>query len=258
MELEKALDKIVTSLKKDPYIQAIYVKGSMGRGEHDEHSDIDLYCLVDERDEKDFLKSRLNHLRAYRELLFHDDIFIIAPQIIAVYDNMLHVDLFTVTEANFKEKDYFMVLYDPDNRLEKYTVTQTLVLSHEDFFDDVIDVAWFLFQYKKSASRGNDIWSVKMLDHVVIHLARVLLHHYCPDRAELGIKTVEKSLPVGLVKKSFTKAMESNTPDNHRIAAKQIAAIFAAEKDWIFSVLNENEIAKIKPLMEKMLDYLLE
>ncbi len=87
--------------------------------------------------------------------MFYDDIFIIAPQIIAIYDDWLHIDLFTVTEKTFQEKDYFTVLYDPEGVMKTFEKTQNLTLSEEEYKDHVLDVAWFLFQYKKAAERGN-------------------------------------------------------------------------------------------------------
>ena len=98
MILEEAVETLVASLKQDDLVQAIFLKGSMGRNEHDDYSDIDLYCLVDEEALAEFLPRRLNHIRAYKELLYFDDIHIIAPQILAVYENFVHLDLFTVTE----------------------------------------------------------------------------------------------------------------------------------------------------------------
>ena len=120
MRQETAVEKVLESLRKDPSVRSVFLKGSMGRKEHDEHSDIDLYCLVKEGEEKEFLSRRLDHLKAYKDLIFHDDIFIIAPQIIAIYEDWLHIDLFTVTEKTLQEKDFFTVLYDPDNLMGKY------------------------------------------------------------------------------------------------------------------------------------------
>lgn len=162
MILEDALEVIVENLKKDSHVQAIFLKGSIGRDEHDKHSDIDLYCLVNEEDLDHFLPKRMAHLKTYNELLFHDDIFIVAPQIIAVYENLLHIDLFTVTESTLVQKDFMKVLYDPQHILEKYKHNQSLNLSNDEFQDAVDDVAWFLFQYKKSAERGNHIWASHM------------------------------------------------------------------------------------------------
>jgi predicted nucleotidyltransferase len=255
MKQEEAVEKIVVSLKSDPYVKAIFLKGSMGRGEQDEHSDVDLYCLVDPNDEKAFLQNRMKHIRAYREIIFYDDIFIIAPQIIAVYDNMLHMDLFTVTEKSFKEKDFFTVLYDPEKRLDKFKATQNLTLSEQEFHDHVLDVTWFLFQYSKSKARGNDVWSVTMLNFVVTHLSRVLLHHHNPNRAQLGLKTIETSLPEGILKE-FKESMGHITPSNHTRAVKQLIQIISNERNWILSTLSSKGKSQIQPLLDKML-YLL-
>lgn len=247
---EIAVEKIVRSLKQDKAVQAIFLKGSMGRNEYDEHSDIDLYCLVHREDEKEFLARRLNHLQSYREVIFHDDIFIVAPQFIAVFDDMLHIDLFTVTKDSFVGKDYFKVLYNPHQLLDEFSETQGLTLSKSEYSDDVDDVAWFLFQYQKTAARGNDLWAVRILTNVMYHLARVLLHKYAPERAQLGLKTVEKSLPPSLVAE-LQQIFENITPSGHKKAVEQIRKLVAQELDWI--KLNLTQGNHIIPLLEKML-----
>jgi len=246
-----AVEKIVRSLKRDPSVQAIFLKGSMGRNEQDEYSDIDLYCLVHQEQVEQFLSRRLNHLNAYRDIIFNDDIFIVAPQIIAVFDDLLHIDLFTVTKESFVGKDYFKVLYDPDHLLDEFMDTQGLALSESEYLDDVSDVTWFLFQYKKSAARGNDIWNVRMLTNVMYHLARVLLHRYAPERAQLGLKTLEQSLPESLVAE-LNQIFENITPSGHRKATLQIKQLVLKELDWI--KLNLAEDGQIIPLLEKMLE----
>ncbi|WP_186576744.1 nucleotidyltransferase domain-containing protein [Aquibacillus kalidii] len=249
---EEALDQITASLKKDNLVKAIFVKGSMGRGEYDESSDIDLYCLVEKEDKEDFLTNRIDHLRSYREILFYDDIFIIAPQIIAIFDNMLHVDLFTVTEETLKEKDFIHVLHDPEHKLDRFIEKQNLFLSPDDFYSDAIDSVWFLFQYKKSAVRGNGLWSAAMLNQALTHFSKVLLHHYVPDRAQLGLKTLESSLPPNLLKE--IKEISNNiTPTTHKKAALLLQNILIQEKEWVLSMLKEDERNKLKPFYERMM-----
>ncbi|MCP3030138.1 nucleotidyltransferase domain-containing protein [Halobacillus sp. A1] len=228
MRQKEAVKAITESLKKDPLVKAVFLKGSMGRGEEDEHSDVDLYALVD--DESSFLKNREHHLKEYKEILFYDDIFIIAPQIIAVYEDLLHVDLFTVTEETLIHKDYLKVLYDPENRMEKGE--QHLRLSEQEFLDAVDDAAFFLLQYKKSAGRGNDLWSVKVLNDVAENTARILLHKYCPKRAQLGLKTIERSLSEEN-KKELKEIYEELTISRHSFSAQKIAQLLDSEFDWI-------------------------
>ena len=229
---ELAVEKICESLKKDTLVKAVFLKGSMGRGEHDAHSDVDLYCLVHEEDKDEFLANRVEHLRAYREIILMDDIFIVAPQIIAVFDDLLHIDLFTVTKESFVGGDHFEVLYDPHYLMDEFMETQGLALTEDEFRDDVLDVAWFLFQYSKSAGRGNDIWSVRMLTNVVHHLGRVLLYRYAPERAKLGLKTMERSLPESVVSE-LKDIMEFITPGKHAQAVTRISDLMDREYEWI-------------------------
>jgi len=235
---ELAVEKICRSLKGDPLVQAIFLKGSMGRGEHDAHSDVDLYCLVNEEDKKEFLVSRVAHLRAYRDIILMDDIFIVAPQIIAVFDDLLHIDLFTVTEETFVGGDHFKVLYDPHRLMDEFMETQGLALTEDEYHDDVMDVGWFLFQYSKTAARGNDIWAVKMLTNVVHHLGRVLLYRYAPERAKLGLKTIERSLPEPVVTE-LTEILEFITPGKHAEAVVLISRMLDREYEWIRLQIDE-------------------
>ena len=249
---EIAVQKITKSLRKDHRVQAVFLKGSMGRNEHDEHSDIDLYCLVEKEDEKEFLGNRLMHLQAYRPVTFQDDIFIIAPQLIAVFDDFLHIDLFTVTVETFSEKDFFKVLHDPKDKLTAFIGTQGLELSESEYRDHVNDVAWFLFQYKKAFSRGNGIWSVKMLANAAEHLARVLLYRYAPERAQLGLKSLQRSLPMELFGQ-MEEIFEAMTPARHAESAAAMSRLVKKELPWIKEHLADG--AQIERLLQAMLDF---
>lgn len=59
MILEDAVLAISNSLKQDKRVQSIFIKGSIGRGEQDEYSDIDMYCLVNDEDVEEFKQSRI-------------------------------------------------------------------------------------------------------------------------------------------------------------------------------------------------------
>lgn len=248
---EIAIQKITDSLRKDRRVQAIFLKGSMGRNEYDEHSDIDLYCLVEQEDEKQFLENRLMHLQAYRPVIFQDDIFIVAPQLIAVYDDFLHIDLFTVTAQTFSGKDFFKVLHDPGDRLTAFIHTQGLELSSSEYRDHVNDIAWFLFQYKKASARGNRIWSVKMLGDAAEHLAQVLLHRYAPERAQLGLKSLQHSLPPHL-HREVKEIFEAMTSTRHAEAAAAMSRLVKKEVPWIMEHLAD--AAQIERLLHAMLD----
>lgn len=232
MRQDEAVEVITSSLKQDPFVKAVFLKGSMGRGEEDEHSDVDLYVLVEEKEKEQFLQNRQKHLESYQSLIFFDDIFIIAPQIIAVYDNLLHVDLFTVTEETLIHKDYIRVLYDPEDRLSGHQDHQNLKLSEQDFLDAVDDVAFFFLQYKKAADRGNDLWAVKVANDIGVNLAKVLLQKYCPERAQLGLKTLDQTLPQE-VSEPMKKVYVALSLTNHHEAVKAMAHLVEEQLEWL-------------------------
>ncbi|MGX1264442.1 putative nucleotidyltransferase [Rossellomorea marisflavi] len=234
MKQKNAIEAIAESLKKDKRVKSIFLKGSIGRGEEDEFSDVDLYCLVEEEDLASFVQDRIRHLEAYGKLLFHDDLFIIAPQIIAVYEDLLHVDLFTVTEKTFKQKDYFKVIYDPEDRLSPFARSQNLLLSDAEFNEFAGDTGWFLFQYLKAMRRGNDLWAAEMLQHTMRNFSSVLLQRYKPERAQLGYKTLEASLPGQLVG-NVKEIMGLIGPFTHQQAASEMVRLIEAERGWIKS-----------------------
>ncbi|MYL54108.1 nucleotidyltransferase domain-containing protein [Pontibacillus yanchengensis] len=250
MRQETAVRKIVESLKEEPCVKSIFLKGSMGRKEEDEHSDVDLYCMVDEEEKEAFLSRRLNHLKAYKDIIFYDDIFIVAPQIIAIYEDWLHIDLFTVTEATFQNKDYFSVLYDPEDIMRKYEATEKLTLSEEMFKDHVIDVAWFLFQFKKASERGNHIWASEMLQYAMKNLSNVMLYHYAKDRSQLGLKAIHHHLPF----EKYTviqEIYEHVTPSLHEKAAEKIISLLQEEFNWIASHFEKDN--QTTPFLELMI-----
>lgn len=248
---ELAVQKITESLSSDPFVKAVFLKGSMGRNEHDEHSDIDLYCLVEQKDEKAFLKNRKAHLESYRPIIFEDDIFIIAPQLIAVFDDLLHMDLFTVTAESFTKKDFFKVLYDPHGAMEEFSESQSLTISPQEFKDAVIDVAWFMFQYKKAAGRGNDVWASRMLTNSTDHLARVLMHKYKPERAQLGLKAMSDALPNRIMDRLMA-ILETITPGRHREAVIDLSKLLHNDMEWIIGKLEGDK--QTEELLRRMVE----
>ncbi|WP_345240960.1 nucleotidyltransferase domain-containing protein [Pontibacillus salipaludis] len=234
MRQEVAVKKIVESLREESCVQSLFLKGSMGRNEHDKHSDIDLYAMVDEEEEASFLTRRVDHLQAYKNLLFYEDIFIIAPQILGVYEDGLHIDLFTVTNKTIQEKDYFTVLYDRDGVMEKYIPTQNLTLPIEEGRDNANDVIWFMFQYTKAKDRSNDIWATEMLRHSMRYLGNLLLYRYAKERSMLGIKALHNDLPEKQ-KDEMLEIYEHITPSCHQVAGKKLVRLIDEEYDWIES-----------------------
>ncbi|MFP7479357.1 nucleotidyltransferase domain-containing protein [Terribacillus saccharophilus] len=249
---DSALDRLVDILANEVEVKAVFVKGSFGRGEQDPYSDIDLYCLVEDHDLHSFLEKRLDLLARYKNVLYSEELFIIAPQLIIVYDNFLHVDLFTVTVKTFKQSDHFRVLYDPDRLMDQFKGNQKLTMTDEEYGNQIIDLTWFLFQYRKAALRGNGAWAAAMLQQVTDPLARILMHHHAPDRAQLGLKRAEQLLPQDIFSK-FKEVLENLTPSGYQKAAAAILTLLMQENPFLEEHLKDPEKQLIAPLYRKLI-----
>ena len=252
MHLDEVVQILLASLKGNPLVKAVFLKGSIARNEHDAFSDIDLYCLVEEQDVPAFLPQRLEHLKAYKELIFSDDIFIVAPQILGVYEDFIHIDLYTVTPKTLNQKDSIKKLYDPQDYLKGYE--PSLHASPDQFTDAVDDAIWFLYQYIQSSKRGNDLWCCHLLHLSFEHVGTILLYHYCPDRAVLGLKAIESDLPKEKVEQMHN-IMNQIGVNTHNEAAKYICHLLEQEKEWILSEIEEPE--RIVELWKRVMQYIM-
>lgn len=253
MKLDLVVEVLLESLRDDPYIEAVFLRGSMAREEHDEFSDIDIYCVVNEENIEAFLPNRIQHIKAYKKTCFVDDIYIIAPQLLVIYEDMIHIDLFTVTPSEISDKDAMKILFDPNGILAAKQKNTTLSLTPLEFQDAVDDTVWYLYQYYWSAKRGNEIWSVHLLRNSLEHFAKVLLHKYCPERALLGLKTLNNSLPTDPLDE-VVDIVNCMSPKTHEMAVKKLVNAFENESDWIFKKVPNKE--KIMPLWGKIKELL--
>lgn len=225
MRQQAAIATLTNSLISDADVQAIFLKGSFGRGEADEHSDVDLYVMVASDSLNAFLSRRRAYLATYRPILLEDEIDIVAPQLIIVYDDFLHLDFFTVTTDTLNHQDTITVLYDPEHRLQHHS--SSLALSDSDLSGHVFDAIWFYFQYTKARDRGNDIWAVEMLRQGMTHFSYALAAHHEPERAALGLKDVAARQRIEL--DSFYDTL---TPNYHAKAARWYIARLEAERPF--------------------------
>lgn len=251
--MDHVVEILLESLKGDQFVEAVFVRGSIAREEHDEFSDIDMYCVVKEENIEAFLPNRKKHIETYKVTLFVDDIYIIAPQLLVVYEDLIHIDLFIVAPSEISNKDAIKILFDPNGILTAKLESTTMALTPLEFQDAVDDTVWYLYQYFWSAKRGNEIWCVHLLRNSIEHFAKVLLHKYCPERALLGLKATYNSLPSAPLNE-IVDIMDCMTPVTHEMAVKKLVNTFNNESDWIF----ENALTKedIMPLWEKVKELL--
>lgn len=165
MKQWNAIRTLVQTLQGDTAVRSIFLKGSLARGDGDEYSDVDVYCLVHDHELESFLDRRLDHLRHYRDLLFWSEPNFVGPQIVAVYSNGLHLDLYTVTASTLHTTDAVKILYDPEGLLAGYKGS-SFTLSKENILKAFDSLSFSLLEFESSFRRGNLVWASRLASHI--------------------------------------------------------------------------------------------
>ena len=111
MERQRSLiETVLSAVRQVEEIRAAFLKGSLGSDAGDEYSDVDFYCLLDPAGLEPFLQRRREILERYRPILFWAEVNFVGPQVVAVYDDGLHIDLYAVTPDNLPTTGAMKVL----------------------------------------------------------------------------------------------------------------------------------------------------
>lgn len=210
MEQWNAINMLVSVMKNDKAIRAIFLKGSWARGDGDQDSDVDLYCLVHEEDLESFLEKRLYYLRHYQELLYWSEANFVAPQIVAVFSNGLHLDLYTVTLNTLQQTDMIKIIYDPDNLLADYQGS-FFELNPDEVFRLFGSLTFSLLEFEAAYKRGNVIWASRLASHISGDLILLLRYVYNPKYAQLGFKKIDQHIPKELYR-TLSNAFDRISP----------------------------------------------
>jgi predicted nucleotidyltransferase len=116
-EVRKALlAKIVHSLKSNSDVLAIFVGGSLAKGNMDLFSDIDLRIVVDAEKFKEYVNRKQQIPRDWGEILFFEDMNPLAPFTVVHFDNFIKVDVFFYSIDRLIPSIWFKgikILHDP-------------------------------------------------------------------------------------------------------------------------------------------------
>ena len=189
----EAIDTILPYLIDDSAVKAVFLKGSLAREENDEYSDVDLYCMIEESEINYFLTKRLSYLEKYRKLIFSEEVNFVGPQIVGVYDNGLHIDLYTVTSNSLQNTDKIKVLYDPAGMLSQYRPL-TFTISENDLVRYFNSISFTMLEFEAAYCRNDLIWASRLGSHLSGNIAIILRYMYDPNNAQLGFKRLFMSL----------------------------------------------------------------
>ncbi len=189
----ESIDIILKSLISDPAVIAVFLKGSIAKEHDDEYSDVDLYCMVTETLMHDFLHRRLAHLEKYKRMVFTEEVNFVAPQIVAVFEDGLHFDLYTVTEKTLVCTGEIMTLYDPNLMLREYQ-NEGFSIDTEGIKQLLDELTFNLLEFDAAYNRNDLIWASRLLSHMTGTLSLILRAVKDPQNGKLGMKRLSHYL----------------------------------------------------------------
>lgn len=201
-----AVNTVLSHIIKDSSVRAVFLKGSIARGEMDEFSDVDFYCLVKENELDSFLNRRIEYMEKYRPLIFTENANFVGPQIVGVYDNGLHFDLYTVTYDTLHHTDEIKVLFDPENLLSDYS-PQNFALTEEGILGYFNEISFTMLEFEAAYCRNDLLWASRLGSHISGYIAIILRSIYDKENTKLGFKRLHKKLDANLYTK-FADAMD--------------------------------------------------
>jgi predicted nucleotidyltransferase len=188
-----AINKILPLIVEDSAVRAVFLKGSIARDEIDEFSDVDFYCMVKDNEIDSFLAKRIGYMEKYRALIFWQEVNFVGPQIVGVFDDGLHFDLYTVTYDSLKRTDEIKILYDPEELLSQY-VSKKLTINDDDLLEYFDEISFTLLEFEAAYRRNDLAWASRLGSHIIGYLSIILRRIYDPDSAQLGLKRLNKKL----------------------------------------------------------------
>lgn len=212
MKQLEAVGVISEVIKNDSAVRAIFLKGSIARNDLDDYSDVDFYCIVKDDEMEDFLKRRLAYLKQYRPLIYWSEVNFVGPQIVAVFDNGLHFDFYTVALETLQKTDEIKTIYDPDKLLSDYKA-ESLTISGDDFIDTFDGFTFTLLEFEAAYCRNDLIWASRLASHLSGELSIILRYLYDKNNAKLGFKRLYKCLDADLYNK-MVEAMDLLGPSS--------------------------------------------
>lgn len=165
------LDRIRQDLEQDPGVLAIYLAGSLAKGNADSYSDIDLHTVVKPEKLEGFIADKFGRAGKWGNVLFYEGLAA-SPVIVSHFDSFIKVDSWYHTADDIKPSIWMKgmkVLYDPYSILEPirqlseeavYKITPAEV----EFWRT--KVLAFVHETYRAAMRGETYYALANLDSV--------------------------------------------------------------------------------------------
>lgn len=120
-ERNTILEKALADLMKDGDVLAIYLGGSLARGNFDNYSDINLHVVVRMEKKEEFIQNKRKRSGNWGNVLFYEDVSFSSAVLITHYINFVKMESWYHTVEEVKPSVWLKgleVLHDPDELIQ--------------------------------------------------------------------------------------------------------------------------------------------
>lgn len=192
--LDAAISRIAGAAVDDGLCEAVVLKGSIGRGDADEFSDVDLYLVVSPQNRDAVLARRECYLAAYGAAVFIEDVDFGLPQKVAIFSNALHVDLYVAEPQQVGDLDPIVPWYDPRGLFDG-VIPARADMTDEELARHFSSALYSLVEASSAYGRRNYPWAAKIVSDAVGELSIVMRGLYDRRYAFLGLKRINEVIP---------------------------------------------------------------
>lgn len=217
MPAYNAIEAVSGAIIEDEICDAILLKGSFGRGDNDEYSDVDMYVVLNENAVEIFRKKQMEYLNAYMPVVYQAQVNFGIPQTVAIFENGLHFDLYAATREQIGNKDKIRVIYDKNKLFAQYRYTPELVSNQHlaRLFNE--EILYYFVEADAAYKRRNTPWAAHIMRTALADAAVLLRSLYDRELACLGLKKINEIVPPEQFE--WIKAVSENLTENGMLSA---------------------------------------
>ncbi|WP_274365314.1 nucleotidyltransferase domain-containing protein [Paenibacillus thermotolerans] len=175
---EELLTKALDDLTGDPDVLAIYLGGSLAKGNYDTYSDIDLHTIVDPGKRDSFIRQKRVRPKNWGKVLYFEDASAASPVVVVHYDCFVKMDTWYQTPSELVSSIWMKglkALYDPHG-LVNDVLEKSAQIEYIPTAEDVEQWRGKVFAYVhetyRSVMRGELYYAISYLDKFRWMMAR--------------------------------------------------------------------------------------
>jgi len=223
MKRHNSVKVVSEEILKSGLAEAVFLKGSIARGEDDDFSDVDMYAVVTSENFDTFLAKRIQYLEKYKRLIYWCEENFVAPQIVGVFEDALHFDLYTVKPNSIPQTDDIKIIFDKSGVLDSYKKSP-LGVSSDYITKEIDEFAFILLEFDAAYARKDYIWAITLFHIQLSKTSLITRFIFDSDNAQLRLKRIHKVIP-NLIYNEYVAILESATPTNILSAMKSLVLL---------------------------------